>query len=212
MQSMTMSGNGITSQAGDDRKKTEWYDTLDKRGVYRRYHNCTFEELEQRRIPAIVKEQYTVVKQYSENLRDNIHNGIGLILCGPVGVMKTSLAVAVLQEALRQDLGGLFVTMASMLDNIFSFKGEDRLEYEYKLRNAGILVLDDLGAEHHEGWVKTKIDAIVSERYNRMKPIIVTTNLLPDELKNTYAERVIDRLRSTAKMIAFRGASLRETA
>lgn len=168
--------------------------------------------MERRQIPAIVREQYASVKQYSDNLRKNIDGGTGLVLCGPVGVMKTSMAVAILQESLRQDLGGFFVTMASMLDNIFTLKGDERDEYERKLRNTGVLLLDDLGAEHHEGWVKTKIDAIISERYNRMKPVIITTNLLPEELKNTYADRIIDRLRSTAKMITFRGDSLRETA
>lgn len=170
--------------------------------------------MERRGIPSQVRKEYSIVKEYSKNIKDHVENGVGLILKGPVGTMKTSMAVAVLRNYLDMDGGGLFVPMSSLLDNIFTLKErnrEDWLKYEERLRGTGILVLDDLGAEYHQDWVMSKVDAIISERYNRMKPIIVTTNLSNDQLKGKYAERIIDRLRATAKMINFTGDSLRES-
>ncbi|MEN6566361.1 MAG: hypothetical protein ABFC57_08665 [Veillonellales bacterium] len=89
---------------------------------------------------------------------------------------------------------------------------EEWIAYEDKVRTTGILVLDDLGAEYHQEWVLSKVDAIISERYNRMRPVIITTNLSDKALTGKYAERIIDRLRSTAKVIKFTGKSLRTDA
>jgi len=100
----------------------------------------------------------------------------------------------------------------SMLDNIFTLKaqGLDKwAKFEQQIRETPLLVLDDLGAEHTEGWVLTKVDAIIAERYNRCRSVIVTTNLSAEQLRGVYAERVIDRLRSTLKVVNFSGQSLR---
>lgn len=188
---------------------------LEKRGIFKRYWHCTFEEMEKRGVPAQVSKEYCQVKKYVESIREHVEAGVGLILKGPVGTMKTSLAVAVLQHYIQVGGYGLFVPMASLLDNIFTLKErnkEEWLRYEDRIRSTGILVLDDLGAEYHQEWVLSKVDAIISERYNRMKPIIITTNLSAKELKGKYAERVYDRLKSTSKVINFAGSSLRESA
>jgi len=188
------------------------YDELEKRGVYRRYWECTFDKMEARGIPESVKESFAEAKLYADKLKDHVKNGTGLILGGPVGLMKTSIAVGVVQRAMDLDIPVQFVTMASLLDNIFTIKARDKEEsarYEERLRSVKILVMDDLGAEYTEGWVKTKFDAIISERYNRMLPNIITTNLTGELLKATYADRVLDRLRSTSIMLGFKGTSLR---
>lgn len=194
-------------------KKAE-YQELEKHGIYRRYWGCTFEEIEKHGVQHQAVDQYKKITEYVANLRQNITNGIGLILKGPVGTMKTTLAVAVLREHLAAGGSGLFVPMVSLLDNIFTKKArnmDDWLKYEDRIRNTGLLVLDDLGAEYHQEWVLAKVDAIISERYNRMRPVIVTTNLSDKQLQGKYAERIIDRLRSTAKVVNFTGKSLRES-
>ncbi|MGL5511672.1 MAG: ATP-binding protein [Sporomusa sp.] len=208
---MTGRTNLIPSNANPD----NWHLELEKRGIYRRYWRCSLEELERKGIPIQVQNQYAQVKKYIADMQENWNLGIGMILKGPVGTMKTSMAVAALIEHLKAGHSGLFVPMVSMLDNIFTMKArnkEEWLAYEDRIRNTGLLVLDDLGAEYHQEWVLSKVDAIISERYNRMKPIIITTNLSGDELKGKYAERVYDRLKNTSKVINFSGRSLRDSA
>jgi DNA replication protein DnaC len=206
---------GIVNPVPLEEDKKDNVIELEKRGIYRRYWNCTFGEIEKQSVPNQIRERYSEIKSYTAKLNENIHDGIGLILKGPVGTMKTSLAVAVLQQHLSLGGSGLFVPMVSLLDNIFTMKErnkEDWIRYEEKIRNTGLLVLDDLGSEYHQEWVLSKVDSIISERYNRMRPIIVTTNLSDKELTGKYAERIIDRLRSTAKVINFTGRSLRKDA
>ncbi len=181
-------------------------------GVHRRFADCTFANIARAGVPANIREQYNRVLNYAQNLAENISNGRGLLLKGAVGTMKTSLAVAVLQEQIAAGGGGYFITMSALLDNIFTLKAISPgkwAQFEQQLRETPLLVLDDLGSEHTEGWVLTKVDAIIAERYNRCLPLIITTNLTAGQLRGVYAERVIDRLRATLQVINFQGPSLR---
>ena len=196
-----------------DKQRCEWLKTLERAGIERRYRHCTFTKIEEMGIPPQVKAAYQRVRQYAEQIANHAAVGTGIALLGPVGTLKTSLAVAALQEGLKTGISGMFLTMPSLLDTLFTLKDTNREEwakFEDRLRNVGILLLDDLGAEHTEGWVHTKIDAIVSERYNRMKPIIITSNLTSDRLAKTYAARIFDRIRQTSEVVRFAGESLRQ--
>ena len=196
-----------------DKERREWIKTLESSGIERRYRNCTFANIEARGVPPQVAGEHQRVRQYADQIAGHVDAGTGLALLGPVGTLKTSLAVAALQEGLKAGVSGMFLTMPSLLDTLFTLKDTNREEwarFEDRLRNVGILLLDDLGAEHSEGWVHTKIDAIVSERYNRMKPIIITSNLTSERLAKTYAARIFDRIRQTSEVVRFSGESLRQ--
>ena len=196
-----------------DKERREWSKTLERAGIERRYRDCTFANIETLGIPPQVKDELYSIRQYADHIARHVDDGTGLALLGPVGTMKTSLAVAALQAGLKVGISGLFLTMPSLLDTLFTLKDTNREEwarFEDRLRNVGILLLDDLGAEHSEGWVHTKIDAIVSERYNRMKPIIITSNLTSERLAKTYAARIFDRIRQTSEVVRFSGESLRK--
>lgn len=195
------------------KEEKEWLQLLEKSGIEKRYRYCTFENIKKQGIPRLVEDGYRRAKYYADGIQEHADAGMGLALLGTVGTMKTSLAVAVLQAGLKAGISGMFITMPSLLDTLFTLKDTNREEwanYERRLRTVGILLLDDLGAEHTEGWVHTKIDAIVSERYNRMKPILITSNLTGERLEKTYAARIYDRIKQTSEVIRISGDSLRK--
>lgn len=76
---------------------------LEACGVFVRYHDATFETIEARGVPAELRSQVDAVRRYAVAIDDNVRQGAGLLLRGPVGTMKTTLAVAVLQCWLRRD-------------------------------------------------------------------------------------------------------------
>ena len=189
---------------------------LEKAGIFKRFQSVTFDSIEERGLPKDeeLRSNYGIVRDYAASLDENIANGAGLLLAGNFGTLKSSMAVAVLRYQLERGQGGLFVPMCSLIDNLFTMYKLNRDEwakYEFKIRNTPLLVLDDLGSENtDQGWVLGKVDSIITERYNKMRPVIITTNLSKADLKGTYSGRLFDRLRSTSKSLVFRGESQRE--
>ena len=169
-------------------------------GIPKRYYDMDFDWLRKHgSFPKENTEAYAVVKEYSHNLKENLESGKGLILRGPAGTGKTSIAVSLLKEAMRLGKGCMMISMPSLLDIMLTLQNGDRVafsNYEQKLRNIPLLLLDDFGAEYSKSdWVHTKVESIIIGRYHNEKPVILTTNYNADQTKNRYSERVIDRLR-----------------
>lgn len=184
--------------------------TLEYAGIMERFQTVKFENV----IPTEdIKQNADMVLNYANNIEKHIVNGEGLILSGSYGTMKTTLAICVLRKYLEQGGRGLFVPMCSMMDSLYSMKirnTEEWMNYETRLRTTSLLIVDDLGSEDVSApWVLSKVNSIITERYNRKKSIIVTTNLTKEELAKTYAGRIIDRLRSTNYYISFTGKTKR---
>lgn len=183
---------------------------LESAGIMERFQSIKFENV----VPTEdIKENANMVLNYANNIEQHIANGEGLILSGSYGTMKTTLAICVLRKYLEQGGRGLFVPMCSMMDSLYSMKirnTEEWMNYETRLRTTSLLIVDDLGSEDVSApWVLSKVNSIITERYNRKKSIIVTTNLTKEELAKTYAGRIIDRLRSTNYYISFTGKTKR---
>ena len=73
---------------------------LESFGIYKRYEKSTFENIE-KVIPAQHRNAFNECRDYAENFAEHKKKGIGMILKGPVGTGKTSLAVAILQKVIR---------------------------------------------------------------------------------------------------------------
>ena len=135
-------------------------------------------------------------------------------MAGGYGTMKTSMAVAVLRHQLAGgNGGGYLVPMATMIDNLFTMRSRDRDEaarYEERLRITPLLIIDDLGSENTaQDWITAKTDSIITERYNRLLPTIITTNFSAKDLSDTYGGRILDRIKSSCYYLEFHGGSER---
>ena len=193
--------------------------TLKEYGIYKRFKDITFSEIERIGLPnnPSIRKNYRIVKDYAKHIYENIENGVGLFMLGDCGTMKTTMSIAVMRELIDDNVdyppSCYFISMTNLLDTIFSMNNaskEEAARFERKIRNTDLLVIDDLGSENTEyNWVKSKIDSIITERYNRMLPCIISSNLTFDELAKTYASRIIDRLRSANKALIFSGQSVR---
>ena len=183
-------------------------------GIPKRYYDMSFEYLKQHgKFPKENAEAYRIVNEYRQNLEQNLSTGKGLILRGPAGTGKTSLGVCLLKEALAIGKGCLIISMPNLLDNMLTLSKGDSvafMSYEQKLRNIPLLLLDDFGAEYSKSeWVAAKVESIIIDRYNRMRPIILTTNYSEGWTKDHYSQRIYDRLRGEYQEAIFMGASHR---
>lgn len=81
-----------------------------------------------------------------------------------------------------------------------------------RLKKTPLLILDDLAVERASEWSNTQLYEIIEHRYSEMLPIIVTTNAVPDELKEKEGERIFDRLREMCIAVPMKAKSQRMTA
>ncbi len=76
-----------------------------------------------------------------------------------------------------------------------------------------LLAIDDLGIEPREiieyGNVLSPIIDLISYRYDRQLPTIITSNLTPQQISEVYGKRIGDRLKETTEIVPFLNASYR---
>lgn len=188
--------------------------TYDVAGIPKRYYDMSFTWLKENgSFPKENAEAYRIVNDYRQHLEENLNTGKGLILRGPAGTGKTSLGVCLLKEALEIGNGCLMLSMPNLLDNMLTLSKCDSvafMSYEQKLRNIPLLLLDDFGAEYSKSeWVAAKVESIIIDRYNRMRPIILTTNYSDSWTKDNYSQRIYDRLCGEYKEAVFMSGSHR---
>ena len=140
-----------------------------------------------------------IVRDWIGQFDTNLEQGNGIWLMGDTGTGKTTLAMLVSKEALKRNYTVAIYSMPSLLTRIRATYGAEAGEESYselfeRLCDVDLLHVDDLGAEKQTDWVLEQLYALVNERYERQKSIVVTTNLSQDELEQQIGPRTVSRL------------------
>lgn len=119
-----------------------------------------------------------------------------LVFSGPSGAGKTHIAAAIANQSIELGRPALFVVLPDLLDHLRSTYGKDSdISYDQlfeQVRNAPILILDDLGTQNMTGWTQEKLFQLINHRFNTQLPTIFTTNLTPAELPERMRTRLTD--------------------
>ncbi|MCW2601838.1 MAG: hypothetical protein JWM02_3667 [Frankiales bacterium] len=78
-------------------------------------------------------------------------------------------------------------------------------------QRAGLLLLDDLGAEKPSDWTQERLYELIDERYIQQRPVIVTSNVPPRALAEWVGERTASRLAEMCTVIPLTGADRRRS-
>jgi DNA replication protein DnaC len=120
-----------------------------------------------------------------------------LVLFGNYGVGKTHLASAIANELLKQHYRVLFAVVPDLLDHLRStFGPSSEIQYDQRfemIRDAAVLILDDLGTENTTPWAREKLFQIINHRYNGRLPTVITSNRRPEEIEPRIFSRMSDR-------------------
>jgi DNA replication protein DnaC len=139
------------------------------------------------------------VRDFSENIEQNLRAGKGLWLMGDVGTGKTTLAMLVSKAALEAGrsvaIYSLPKLLARMRRTYDAQPGEDDfIRLFERLTAVDLLHVDDLGAEKSSEWVLEQLYSLINERYEAQRSILVTTNLKQGELEEQIGARTVSRL------------------
>ncbi|HET7480695.1 MAG TPA: ATP-binding protein [Rubrobacteraceae bacterium] len=189
--------------------------TLKERsGLSKRMKGFTFASFDPFANPPSSTRALEKVQTYLKSWEENRETGRGLYFCGDVGTGKTHLAVAVMNELIsRRRVPALFVTVPELLDNMrgaYNDPGRDIDEWMAAVKNADLLLLDDLGAERANEWVRERIFVIVNHRYREELPTIFTSNIGPKDLASQLGERTASRIIGMCDWISLEGEDYRE--
>jgi DNA replication protein DnaC len=119
-----------------------------------------------------------------------------LVLGGPSGSGKTHLAVAIVNERIKSGHPAYYITAPDLLDHLrSSFSPDSEVPYDEffdNVRNAPLLVLDDLGAQSGTTWAKEKLDQLLTHRFNSELPTVIVTIMPLEQMDDRLRTRLTD--------------------
>ncbi|MCG8348669.1 MAG: ATP-binding protein [Chloroflexales bacterium] len=128
-----------------------------------------------------------------------------LVFFGNYGCGKTHLAAAIANEALQNHYRVLFAVVPDLLDHLRStFGPNSEIAYDERfeiVREAPMLILDDLGTENTTPWAREKLYQIINHRYNYCLPTVITSNRKPDEIEPRILSRMLDAVLCPERII-----------
>lgn len=138
-----------------------------------------------------------ICKRYIENWPTMYEHGIGIMFYGPIGTGKTFFANAIVNEMKLYGVRCVSTSLSRIMNIIYSAKDKQNV-IDY-LNRYQLLVIDDFGVERDTQYSTETIMNIINTRSSVNKPLIITTNLSPKEMrecKNMQYSRIYSRLLS----------------
>jgi DNA replication protein DnaC len=184
---------------------------LGKSGIKKRFLTRTFENYKTTTFEQ--KKAFSVARKYADNFQYYYERGEGLYIEGTNGTGKTHLAAAIALKLIQQGVPVVCKTSIELLDDIKkAFDNTQISEYEVLkvYKQVDLLIIDDLGKEQCTDWSMSTLYSILNDRYEDMKPTIITTNfnedtliknLTPKGYDNTKVVAIISRLREVSTVI-----------
>ena len=126
--------------------------------------------------------QISIAKNYAKNFNQMFKDKKGLLLFGNVGTGKTYMAACIVNALVDKGIPCLVTSFPRISNQLIGVY--EKQEYLDSLNRYSLLVIDDLGSERDTSYMGEVVTNVIDSRYRSGKPLIVTTNLTADELKN----------------------------
>jgi DNA replication protein DnaC len=138
------------------------------------------------------------VRDYAEQIDANLDAGRGLWLMGGTGTGKTTLAMLIAKTALAAGKTVAVYFAPKLLTRIrMTYQAtseEDSYEAFFRrLTSVDLLYIDDLGAERQTDWVVEQLYALVNERYENGRAVLLTSNAAAKEEKGKGSVALVEQ-------------------
>lgn len=160
-------------------------------------------------------EQITkAMQRYADHFAELRKSGKGLLLYGPIGTGKTYAACEVANALIDKGYSVLVTNFSRILNALQgTFEKQDYID---RLNRFQLLIVDDLGIERSNSeFAKEQIYNVIDSRYRACLPMIITTNLSIEKIKNPDSienSRIYDRIIERCFPIQVNGRNRRRKA
>lgn len=159
------------------------------------------------------REALDVCRTYVANVRRTLDSGENLVLIGGVGTGKTHLACGVAREFINAGHTALYVRTAELISMVRETWRPDSKKTERKvmreLADYDLLIIDEVGVQAGSENEQQILFNVINGRNEQMRPVILLSNLNAAKIKETLGERSYDRIRESARVLAFNWESWR---
>ncbi len=132
---------------------------------------------------------------YVENFAEMKAQNIGALFLGSVGTGKSFYSCCIANALIDKEFSVYSASITELIRAVGDFaRKEETLK---KIAECDLFIIDDLGVERITDYTCERLFDIVDTRYRSNKPLIVTTNLTPEELKrqkDRELERIYERI------------------
>ena len=155
-------------------------------------------------------------RSYVSHWKQMEAESIGLLFWGPPGTGKTFAAACIANAFVESEdpfaPSVIMTTLGMVLQRSLALSPQDREVYLQKLLGCSLLILDDFGMERQTEYANEQVYGLINGRCLSGKPMILTTNLTVQQLKNPQTmvqHRIYDRVLEMCVPVCFDGESLR---
>lgn len=137
-----------------------------------------------------------------------------LLFLGRTGLGKTHLSLAIAGQVAAKGAGVLYSSIQAAIDRYERVRfdrdptPEDR-DFVSMATRCDLLVIDDLGSEFSTAFSQSVLYNILNERITAGLPVVLSTNLTPEQLAAIYNERIISRVLCDCTSYSFAGKDIR---
>ena len=157
--------------------------------------------------------QIAMAKQYVQHWEEFKKDSTGLLLWGNVGTGKSFIAGCIANALLDKGVPVIMTNFARLLNKLTDMYAGDRNAYIDSFKRYPLLIVDDLGMERNSEFAREQVFSVIDSRYRSQLPMIVTTNLSLEELKDTTdlsKARIYDRVLERCLPIRVNEQNIRE--
>ena len=142
------------------------------------------------------RDTYDNAINFVKNFDNDFKN---LVIYGTVGSGKSLMSACIARELIEKEYSVLYFSASNLMDlfSRYSFDHSKRNELysDYaEIFESDLLIIDDLGTEQVNSFTITTLFTCLNERFLNKKSTIISTNLSPKAIAETYTERIYSRL------------------
>jgi DNA replication protein DnaC len=158
---------------------------------------------------AIMTRILTICRDYAKNFTANSGN---LLFNGNTGLGKTLLSACIATEVAEKGHSVAYESaphLFAKLERDRFHPDEESAQAVAKMNDCDLLILDDLGTELPGTFVNAALYTLVNDRLLAGKPMIISTNLNIDEIRQRYTPQIASRLQGNFQLLPFVGEDIR---